>query len=452
MSNIIKQVVAGQAPYATDVDQFRQILSGKADVGILSIAGVSALPSAPAVASGSAGVVNGTYKYILVAVTGWMENTGTMWVNGFAPSAESIITVTSKQVTVTIPALVAPVIAYLVYRTVAGGATGTEHYCGYTMGPTSFTDNVADGSLGSGMPTWSGTAVPAAVPTTNTTGSPVLFGAYGQFSNGLGVIGSILSTNGISTNTTGAGAATRYAGATTSGSPTSGTFAVGDFIIDQTGNIWICTVAGSPGTWARPGNIGYQVITTTSTFTVPLGVTRIYVQMIGGGGGGAGGWGNATGTGLVGGVAGGGGGGYAATWMSVTPGQQFTAIVGAGGAGGAGGSASGSGNTLGGTGATGGTTAFNGVGCYGGSGGNPSNTTSGSPGGIGVGCPLVVTGGVGGYYSTFNASGAPGGTAANGGALGYGTGGTGGGESPGYSPNAGQAGQPGASGAVIIIW
>lgn len=48
---------------------------------------------------------------------------------------------------------------------------------------------------------------------------------------------------------TGATAATRYVGATASGAPASGTFAVGDFAIDQTGKVYICTVAGSPGTW-----------------------------------------------------------------------------------------------------------------------------------------------------------------------------------------------------------
>jgi hypothetical protein len=51
---------------------------------------------------------------------------------------------------------------------------------------------------------------------------------------------------------TGATAATRYVGGTTSGAPVSGTFAVGDFIIDQTGVMWICTVAGTPGTWVDP--------------------------------------------------------------------------------------------------------------------------------------------------------------------------------------------------------
>ena len=49
---------------------------------------------------------------------------------------------------------------------------------------------------------------------------------------------------------TGAVSATRYVGGTTNGAPTAGTFAVGDFIVDQTASIWVCTVAGTPGTWA----------------------------------------------------------------------------------------------------------------------------------------------------------------------------------------------------------
>lgn len=51
---------------------------------------------------------------------------------------------------------------------------------------------------------------------------------------------------------TGATAATRYVGATTSGAPSTGSFATGDFVIDQSGAVWICTVGGSPGTWANP--------------------------------------------------------------------------------------------------------------------------------------------------------------------------------------------------------
>ena len=54
-----------------------------------------------------------------------------------------------------------------------------------------------------------------------------------------------LTATGVGNATT----ATRYVGGTANGAPTSGTFAVGDFIIDQTGTIWVCTTAGTPGTW-----------------------------------------------------------------------------------------------------------------------------------------------------------------------------------------------------------
>ena len=51
----------------------------------------------------------------------------------------------------------------------------------------------------------------------------------------------------------GATAASRHAGATTSGAPTTGTFAVGDYVVDQTGAMYVCTVAGTPGTWKIVG-------------------------------------------------------------------------------------------------------------------------------------------------------------------------------------------------------
>ena len=47
----------------------------------------------------------------------------------------------------------------------------------------------------------------------------------------------------------GAQGATRYAGGTPNNAPTSGTFAVGDFVVDQSGTIWVCTTAGTPGAW-----------------------------------------------------------------------------------------------------------------------------------------------------------------------------------------------------------
>lgn len=71
---------------------------------------------------------------------------------------------------------------------------------------------------------------------------------------------------------TGATAASRYAGATASGAPGSGTFTVGDFVVDQSGKIWICTAAGSPGTWvslvpvvARGASVSYTPSNPTAT-------------------------------------------------------------------------------------------------------------------------------------------------------------------------------------------
>jgi hypothetical protein len=40
-------------------------------------------------------------------------------------------------------------------------------------------------------------------------------------------------------------------GATTNGAPTSGTYLAGDYVVAKTGSFWICTVAGTPGTWVQ---------------------------------------------------------------------------------------------------------------------------------------------------------------------------------------------------------
>jgi hypothetical protein len=60
------------------------------------------------------------------------------------------------------------------------------------------------------------------------------------------------ATLGLPLALTGATAATRYVGAVALGPPTSGTFAGGDFVIDQTGLVWVCSSAGTPGTWRCP--------------------------------------------------------------------------------------------------------------------------------------------------------------------------------------------------------
>lgn len=63
---------------------------------------------------------------------------------------------------------------------------------------------------------------------------------------------------------TGATAASRYVGATASGAPAAGTFAVGDYVVAQDGAIYVCTVAGTPGTWASVAGGG----------SLPTGTTK----------------------------------------------------------------------------------------------------------------------------------------------------------------------------------
>jgi hypothetical protein len=74
----------------------------------------------------------------------------------------------------------------------------------------------------------------------------------------------------VNSGLSGATAATRFAGGTVSGAPSSGVFATGDFVIDQSGNIWICTVAGSPGTWVLAGTGGGGTMINPMTTTGDL--------------------------------------------------------------------------------------------------------------------------------------------------------------------------------------
>lgn len=91
------------------------------------------------------------------------------------------------------------------------------------------------------------------------------------------VIGNGVAINpppGASALATGATAATRYAGGTVSGAPSSGTFLLGDFVVDQTGKLWVCTIAGSPGTWkaAAGGSFNFRGAWQASTAYVAMDV------------------------------------------------------------------------------------------------------------------------------------------------------------------------------------
>lgn len=114
----------------------------------------------------------------------------------------------------------------------AAGSTGTVADAGHTHLSTAWASTVTTGT-GWGDPSSVGTGT-AAARDDHAHGTPP-------------------NPTGLALELTGATAATRLVGATTSGAPTTGTFDLGDFVIDQTGKFWICTTAGSPGTWTEVG-------------------------------------------------------------------------------------------------------------------------------------------------------------------------------------------------------
>lgn len=90
------------------------------------------------------------------------------------------------------------------------------------------------------------------------------------------VPGSAFAPSGL----TGATALSRYVGATASGAPASGTFAVGDFVIDQTGKIWLCTTAGTPGTWTQVGGGSSGALTLIATATLAVDTASVTFSSI----------------------------------------------------------------------------------------------------------------------------------------------------------------------------
>lgn len=78
--------------------------------------------------------------------------------------------------------------------------------------------------------------------------------AISPFANpytGLHLVSPVVDSGGLLSVSTGASASARFMGGTTSGAPLTGSFIAGDFIIDQTGKVYICTAAGTPGTWQQ---------------------------------------------------------------------------------------------------------------------------------------------------------------------------------------------------------
>lgn len=67
----------------------------------------------------------------------------------------------------------------------------------------------------------------------------------------------------------GATQSSRLVGATASGAPVTGTFAVGDVSFARNGSIWMCTSAGTPGTWVDTGTSGGAGTVTSVGLTAP---------------------------------------------------------------------------------------------------------------------------------------------------------------------------------------
>lgn len=195
-------------------------------------------------------------------------------------------------------------------------------------------------------------------------------------------------------------------------------------------------------------NIGknIQVVSTTgtSTFTVPSGITKVKVQLVGAGAGGASGVENNRGG------SGGGAGGYSMKYVDVSATTSIQVFVGSGGAGGSAGQGSpGTWTTFG----------TNGFYLYA-TGGQVGSLNNGGGGGTGVGGDLNTQGGGGVSMEdngVENASGAGGNSFFGAGAPGLGSspdtvgisgGNYGGGGGGGVGDNGGQGGQ----GVIVIEW
>ena len=88
----------------------------------------------------------------------------------------------------------------------------------------------------------------------HSTGNLALLDTANTFTTSLTVSAGSVTAPAVSiSGLTGATAASRYVGGTASGAPTSGTFLLGDHVIDQAGSIHVCTATGTPGTWVQPG-------------------------------------------------------------------------------------------------------------------------------------------------------------------------------------------------------
>lgn len=114
--------------------------------------------------------------------------------------------------------------------------------------------------------------------TNKTISAGTFTGAQGMGSGAWTGTGTLVEAAIGASGLTGATAATtRLAGATTSWSPSSGTFATGDMVADNLGNLWVCTVGGTPGTWFPVGSraVIARLSGSSSSYNVTLPTNNI---------------------------------------------------------------------------------------------------------------------------------------------------------------------------------
>lgn len=290
----VYSVSGGTTGYPSDLDQFTDTFNGANDTDITLLAQISP-PVAPTVAvNTTAGNLTGNYQYAIAFVTGYWQGpvgSGTFHAKGNTGGGAASTTVSpnAQQVNLSnIPIGPTGVYERIIYRTDANGA---NFYYLTTLADnttTTYTDDTADSGLGAAMPTtnttggkFSGdgsglTDIPAAnltggpipasvLPPANTTtlgtvetaqdpasGAPIAVITNPASQAGQSINGPLTVTDLAVAGMTGAQTQSRYVGAVSGAAPTSGTFDVGDFALDVTNlTFWICTAAGSPGTWSN---------------------------------------------------------------------------------------------------------------------------------------------------------------------------------------------------------
>ena len=100
-------------------------------------------PTGLAAVAGASGVLTGVYNYVVTALDGAGGET--------TASSEVTVTLSSQRGSLSWTAVPNAAGGYNVYRTVAGGGSGTEHFVA-TVSTNSYLDNIPDVSLGPGTP------------------------------------------------------------------------------------------------------------------------------------------------------------------------------------------------------------------------------------------------------------------------------------------------------------